>query len=56
MAHRELNQVKEVTYLGVSLSEEGVTDSKDAGENPKRKDRHLPAESAGCFLARAKPY
>ncbi len=28
LAHRELNQVKEVTYLGVSLSEEGVTDSK----------------------------
>ncbi len=24
LAHRKLNQVKEVTYLGVSLSEEGV--------------------------------
>ncbi len=28
LALRELNQVKEVTYLGVSVSEEGVTDSK----------------------------
>ncbi len=28
LAHRELNQVREVTYLGVSPSEEGVTDSK----------------------------
>ncbi len=52
LAHRELNQVKEVTYLGVSLSEEGATDSKML---ERIKKRHLPDESAGCLVTRAKP-
>ncbi len=48
LAHKELYQVKEVTYLSAPLSEEGTT-----GENPKNKDRHLQAKSPGCLPARA---
>ncbi len=54
LARKELNQVKEVTYLGVSLSEEGITDSRMLERIKKGKNSNLTAKSARGLLARAK--
>ncbi len=55
LAGKRLEQEPEAPNLGVSLSENGITDTKASAENQKRKERRPPTKTSRGIRPRSEP-